>query len=583
MKLRRSGTTVKESGAALPMVLMMTFLLGTAVVALLSAAGSSQRDATDVLSETKAYYSAESGIQATVEALRFKGVDGGPLDYKAAVNNFANSSNMATWLTYFNCDPAGGVDMRVRVSESCENAYSIHVRDPDNSQSNLSFRTGGARFRAITGTGTIGPWEATRRFIAASGGGETTISWVPNSPNPTDLTFSVGTPSVNTPIGSLLVANGALGGSAFTNPTEFEVFYSIEVPGNPGWLIRGEIATDGKIKLVSAKYFVTGSEIQLCGNNLNGCALGVANIPNIASSSAQGQPYPIPAVITPKEPSRLIVTSTGFGPNGASKKLEAIVQKSPLDGMNSVSPFTMLGPCKEVGNPTNEALFDAGNAATTFFTGASAGGVNTPAFAFNHQCNLDTANEFIEDNLTKKPNQVSPPPAYFPDAYLPEWQRSPQLMNAKINEYRAQAQYAGTYYNPATGDITNPGYVEGQTGPMTGVTFCEGNCTVKGKLGGGVLVVTGTMTSVGAFGFKGLIIVTGPDGWVRSGGGCLEIVGNVVISPYTAANLVSDTFTLPPKFHSNGSCADVEYANLDDLFQGENETFTNVVRGVAEK
>ncbi len=99
-----------------------------------------------------------------------------------------------------------------------------------------------------------------------------------------------------------------------------------------------------------------------------------------------------------------------------------------------------------------------------------------------------------------------------------------------------------------------------------------------------ILVVTGKLTPLGGFGFRGLILVTGPGGWVRSGGGCGSIVSNVVISPYTSANLTSNVFTLPPKYQiTGGGCYGVTYASLDDLFEGENSTITNFIRDVAEK
>jgi hypothetical protein len=41
-------------------------VLGIACVAMLSAVGANSRNSTDVLSETKAYYAAESGLQATI-------------------------------------------------------------------------------------------------------------------------------------------------------------------------------------------------------------------------------------------------------------------------------------------------------------------------------------------------------------------------------------------------------------------------------------------------------------------------------------------------------------------------------------
>ena len=59
-----------ESGAALVTVLMISVLLGIACIALLSSVGANSKNSTDVLSETKAYYVAESGLQATINVLR---------------------------------------------------------------------------------------------------------------------------------------------------------------------------------------------------------------------------------------------------------------------------------------------------------------------------------------------------------------------------------------------------------------------------------------------------------------------------------------------------------------------------------
>jgi len=575
----------QESGAALMTVLLITFLLGTACIAMLTAAGANSRNMTDSLSETKAYYAAESGLQAAVHALRFGGAGGGPVNYKDAVNNFANSGTLNTWLTYENCSG----DSRVRISADCNNAFKIAVTDPDNSQSALAYFTSGAQFRVVNANGTFGAWgNASRTFGTAGSGTETILTWVPNATNPTPLTFDVSNPSRTSLIGSLKIINGASGGTAMDSATEFRVFYSLLLPGNPGWLILGKVAANGAITVTSREYVVTGSNIELSCPSLT-CGSVVQSGAGAAESTV-----PINGTIFPKEPTRLLVTASGLGPNGSHKQLEAVLQKSPLDGANSSSPFSMNGPCSEPDNPSNVAVFEGGNSATTTYSGISAGGVIAPAFGFNSQCNLNAANAWIAAHLTPNnpnaPPQVNPPPAYFETSQLPEWQRTPQLLNAKIQIYRAQAQYAGTYYNPnitppgMPAKLTNPGYVEGQTGPITGVTFCDGDCTVDGDLGGGILVVTGKLNSLGGFGFRGLILVTGAQGWERKGGGCGEITGNVVISPYTSADVASNTFTLPPKYMiTGGGCSEVSYANLDDLFEGENSTLTNFIRGVAEK
>ena len=565
----------EESGAALVMVLLISFLLGTACVAMLTAAGASARNSTDVLSETKAFYAAESGIQAAVNALRYGGTNGGPVNYKQAVNYFANSGDLSTWLSYSDCDATSGPD-RVRIANQCDNAYKITVTDPDNSQSSLTYATGAAQFRAVLANGAFGSWGSSRVFGSAGSGNETTLSWVPNPTNPTTLSFDADNPYRDSLIGSLRLTNGATGGTPMDTATEFRVFYQLAIPGNPGWMIMGTVQPSGAISLQSRVFVITGSRVDLnCPN------AGTCQPLNPTTTGGATSTVPINGRIDPKEPHRLLVKSTGYGPNRSQKMLEAVLQKSPLDGMNSVSPFTMLGGCG--------STFQAGTSNTTTYTGVSSGGVVAPAFAFTNSCNLNTANTWIAQHLT--PNgqnqapQVNPPPAQFEAYQLPEWQRTPQQMDAKVQIYRAQAQYSGTYYNPHPGPkITDPGYVAGQTGPITTVTFCEGNCTVDGNRGGGILVVTGKLTSLGGFGFRGLILVTGPQGWERAGGGCGEIIGNVVIAPYTSADLTTNVFSLPPVYQITGAgCSGVEYAGLDDLFQGENSAMTNFIRGVAEK
>ena len=60
-----------EKGAALVTVVLISVLLLTACIALLHAVGANSANSADVLSETKAYYAAETGLQATINELRY--------------------------------------------------------------------------------------------------------------------------------------------------------------------------------------------------------------------------------------------------------------------------------------------------------------------------------------------------------------------------------------------------------------------------------------------------------------------------------------------------------------------------------
>ena len=127
----------------------------------------------------------------------------------------------------------------------------------------------------------------------------------------------------------------------------------------------------------------------------------------------------------------------------------------------------------------------------------------------------------------------------------------------------------------------------GDNASGTGITFCDGNCTFTGN-GGGILVVTGTLTLHGNFNFNGMIIVTGSGGIVRSGGGNGILQGNIVVAPYTNSRIQDNldpalnAVFLPPMYDlSGGGASTIEY-NSNSVANGLTAV-SNFVLGVAEK
>jgi hypothetical protein len=164
---------------------------------------------------------------------------------------------------------------------------------------------------------------------------------------------------------------------------------------------------------------------------------------------------------------------------------------------------------------------------------------------------------------------------------LPEWQQTPQDLDDFVADFRAEAQNTGRYIadGPGTTSITQSQLGSHTTG--TGLSFCEGDCSVGPISGGGILVVTGRFEYNGNFSFNGLILVTGAGGMHRAGGGGGQIIGNVIIAPYDPTNLSAGF--LPPRFTTNGG------GNSDILFGGTSAAFngtaaiTNFMVGIAEK
>jgi hypothetical protein len=132
--------------------------------------------------------------------------------------------------------------------------------------------------------------------------------------------------------------------------------------------------------------------------------------------------------------------------------------------------------------------------------------------------------------------------------------------------------FSGT--NPTTfGDFTSG----------TGITFCEGDCTMGGNAeGGGILVVTGTFYTSGNPKFNGLVLVTGPGGVVRSGGGNELFTGNIVIAPYDPNNLAAGFGE--PVYNQDGGPGDTVNSSpkIDTAFDGT-AAITDFVLGIVEK
>ena len=165
---------------------------------------------------------------------------------------------------------------------------------------------------------------------------------------------------------------------------------------------------------------------------------------------------------------------------------------------------------------------------------------------------------------------------------IPDYLSSPASLDSTIRSLATIARSSGRFFPNGTQPTTF-----GDNGTGTGITFCDGNCELSGD-GGGMLVVTGTLTLKGNFNFRGLIIVTGPDGVVRNGGGTGLIQGNIVVAPYVGSR-VEDTITpdetatfLSPHYDlSGGGNSTVQYnsnAQANGLI-----AVSNFVLGVMEK
>lgn len=560
-----------ESGVALVTVLLISVLLLIACIAILSAVGSHSRNVTDVLSESKAYYAAESGLQATINVLRGN-TDTTPADtsddigYTVAVNPLTSNytgdpssyARLSGWLTYDYTSPGAAVPDRIVIDDDVN--YKIKVYDPDDTQSHSIFSTAGNTISIPTVGGEnnveISFTSITNQRID-----------FPLTTNPLVTTFNV-------------TKNGS---GATSGETPFEISYTLyAVPRPVTTIFRGKATiTNGGANLLvrfnSYKYFKLGSEINLCQNSnctgTPGAAFDIV-IP-IEDTTTQAQVW---ATTTPVEPYRLVVNSTGFGPNGARKELEAVIHRNFFNNLAPGTPLYAPGPMGPgflwepgnsnnvlycgidvIGEPDNgDCVVDPGEVATV----VPSVGVNDPSVLAYIQAN-------------QPPTPLTPPPSIL-GAEAPDWATSSYALEELVQDLRVTSQNSLSYYPSGVQPTSFGDFNSG-----TGITFCDGDCTFTGE-GGGILVVTGELTLAGNFSFKGLIIVTGEDGVTRQGGGHGTIVGSMVVAGYDPNNLSAGFF--PPRYDMNGGgISQVTYnGTLSTDFDGQT-AISDFMQGVAEK
>jgi Tfp pilus assembly protein PilX len=411
------NSTSRESGAALVTVLLVAVLLVTASAAMLSAVGASSRNNSDALAESKAYWAAESGLQATINVLRHGGVS-----YSDAVAD----PTLAGYLPY---------DLGTnRVPVGDETSYQIAVVDPDDSGSSTTYSVTATFLQA---DGTYGP---SRTF--GSGGDTTTISFV-DQPSTT-----VNHPTTDgTGFGSFRIQRTGNGADASITNLRFRVDYIMSLPRPAVRSFRGQISASREVTFDFYQYDLVGSVIDLCGTS--NCSPAGSFALTLPTSTVTPQDRAIYGRMSPLEPYRLLVTATGFGPNGSRKTLESIMQRNFFNDVNSASAIAMIGTGPGIFNPgaSQQMSIDGGTVPSV--------GVTDPAV-------LQTV---VNPNRRPPMNGTMEPPPEVLGNEIPSWQQSTYEMDALVRQLRQAAQNSGRYF---TSGQTIPSWGDHDAG--TGIT-----------------------------------------------------------------------------------------------------------------
>ena len=615
-----------ERGAALITVLMISFLLIVAAAALLFAASANTSDVTDATAEEQAYYAAESGIQSVVNVLRGNTVlpddlridttkpatdPANKIDYlkafKPCASNIScncttgactstddNDSRMSRWLSY---DTTYTDRVILGASTSATQppydprtgfAYKVEIENPDNVGDIVTFDTVGS----IAGGGSSKTWS--------SGGQTLTITYVAR----TGVTLNVSTGQAADYLGKFVVS----GAGTIPERVRFTINVQMIEPYYTNKVIRGYIEAGtvtntsvGNVKILydSQVYIMSGSTITLSSPPGTTPAATIIEgdpaLPRLPDGtirsgyqvtpkapSVSGGETPISGTITAPEPLRLLIRSTGFGPQNSQKQLEAVIYKNYFNGLSAPSPLTMIGPPATI-NPTSTFLFDPGTSGSMQYSGKD---VRLKAFlppiGVTNNINLAAIyNQITRSGSRPFNGNVFGAPTNIADE-LPFWLQSPENLHKTVvssNQVSLKdvAEASGRYYGPGVAPPAKNNY--GNFADATGITYVDGDLEFEGQ-GGGILVVTGKLTLKGTFSFNGLILVTGAGGMYRRGGGTGSLQGNMIIAPYLPNNLAKGF--LAPKYEIEGGGNSEIVYNSNNVGNGLN-ALSNFVKGVAEK
>ncbi len=588
-----------ERGTALVMALLVTAILLILSAGLLLESTSNTQNVTDATAEAQAYNAAESGIQSAVNVLRGNVAPSPLFDSTKPASDVANkitfvkalklatsntSSDTSTaprlsrWLGY----DSTCTDRVVIGSATCNIsngfAYSLAISDPDNTGSMVSFSTSGTIFD----NDDTDPAQITYGIAP----NQVKIKYYPTAV--TDLNVSSGSGSTN--FGRFNVAITGIGATipAFNR---FEIVIRMTKPYNVTRTIRGfietnagSISTPPRIIFDAQTFTMSGSVMTLVfpwGSPINQSIIGPPQRYGYESLMSLGD-NTISGNITSPEPTRLLLAATGYGPRGAQKHLEAIIQKDFFNGLRAPATLTLVGPTS-TSSPSTTFNFNPGSSNVTVYSGDDTVSTDIiPPIGTTNPDNLDTVQASVDGQPPHPFNGTVIGTSSDVSVEIPNYLSGPRALDGTVRSLATVAQSSGRFFSSGTQPTTFGDNTSGQ-----GITFCDGDCSFTGN-GGGIMVVTGQLTLTGNFSFNGLIIVTGQNGVTRSGGGNGTIQGNMIIAPYVGSRIedgisptASATFLAPQYDLSGGGNSTVVY-NSNTVANGM-VAVSNFVLGVVEK
>jgi len=497
--------------------------------------------------EMQAYYVAESGMQSALNVLRGNTkpllVAGDRMSFRTAIiPSISNGGNGGTarfagWLPYNN--PADSSSLVPVNIGTVTGGYRVTIENMDPNSHIVTFQTSavidngdaGKTFQRTFGT-VGGADEVTIRY---QGQADTTLTPDPN-------TFPLTSDSA---LGSFVIERPATSTADDVNipKTGFEITITQTMPWAATTYLEGTFEGDVDTTATTVKVTFDKAYVKADGTKYALNLESGTKVLDLKYTSSPGTTN-IPAKVTSPDPKRLLIKSYGFGPQGAEKHLEMLVNHANFD-FETPAGFMVKGS-----DDCTAPSFDSGSSGAKWYSGVDHAGVEPqrPAFAVS-ACDKDD----VDAGIKKHDTVVDPEIGVLGDdettpgtVDTPSFLDSADRARAYLNSLQAQAQATNRYFSGSTtvNDSLNNSMF----------TFVDGDCTLTN--GAGFLVVTGTLTMRGNTNFKGIILVLGKGQLIRDGGGNGEIYGGIAIAAF---GRTSGGFTAPVFNTQGGGNSTIQY------------------------
>ncbi|MDQ1640280.1 MAG: hypothetical protein QOF62_3619 [Pyrinomonadaceae bacterium] len=256
------------------------------------------------------------------------------------------------------------------------------------------------------------------------------------------------------------------------------------------------------------------------------------------------------------EPTRLVIKSIGYGPKGATKRLEMVVQRNAIN-------FTVPAAITVVG--ANPMVFSLGNSNASGYTGND---ISSPPMAgvsaIAVTAGLNTSQAQLTINALNAQgggtNQVSPSTALALDASnTPPFLLSADATRLFLVDAREIAAGENRYFT--TGAAAIAAGLGTSLVPLTTVVDNYGGTAMTlgtGFQGAGLLIVTGDLITDGSTDFEGVIMVLGGT-FNRNGNGNGHIDGGIIVASLDPRPTATTGFGAPTFAVNGAGNSDVRY------------------------